>query len=249
MKLKSFCSAFACIFFINLAIPAHAGSRDGKIGLTAIFGSSALNFQDINNNYLQDTGYSIPTGYQWGGEISYGFSKNIVGFLGADYMTASTAYTQVFIDNLGDTLTYNGTLSLPVMSLGFGGYYVVPDLGENLDVKVGFRASYDFLNSASDSGTFTFADSNGNALEPPTPSTLNFSGDTFGIEFLAGFDCFLLPCLSVGMDVGYRLSKIGTVTFEDPDSGQTATLQDTNGNNIGVDLSGALMRFNTSLYF
>src|SRR5581483_7809074 len=119
------------------AVPAWASDIAGKWGLGISGGFDTYSMSDINNK-LAKLGGSLTSGYEAGGEVTYGATSNILASLGLSYF--------------GNNATFNaGTLTEPALSVVLKGAYVVPDMLKSFDLRLGLGVEFDSLNGAKSS--------------------------------------------------------------------------------------------------
>src|SRR5688572_5766 len=125
-----------------LAAQAQAGDRKGVWSLGGSFGHNTYAMTDINEA-LKNTGASITSGQQFGGNIAFGAAPGIVVGLGMDYHTATESHK-----NGGG---YTVTNSFPMLSISLFANLVRPKLLPGLDAFLGLGFSADSLSDASTS--------------------------------------------------------------------------------------------------
>ena len=160
-------------------------------------------------------------------------------FRSIDYLLASSNFS-VTSSNGFSSSSFSATYNFPLLWLGPEFDYALADFGA-LRLRGQVGAGYTMLMGAGSS--FSTSGSLGTLSGSSTDT-----GSGFGLKLGAGADYAFGPHCSVGLDLGYRLASIATVT-DKSSSGTSTTLKKADGSNLPLDYSGVHSRLSVNWVF
>jgi opacity protein-like surface antigen len=207
---------------------AQAAPMKGKAAVFGNFGYAMYAMDDFNKIIVEPSSGTldkITGGLTLGGGAQYGLFENILAGLEIQYLMAGEKK---------DLATHLGTatidISAPLLEMGL---FVKGALPANKMLWLTGGLGVNYLSSSGSIQT---------TLGTTQEEKMNGSG--VGYKIIVGGEAFVSEKISIGLDLGYRIAKIGEVKDADGN-----ILLKPEGGNFTMDYSGGFGQLGVKVYF
>jgi len=238
----------AMLFLLTGAVRAQESSMDVNGGLTLETGLNTYSMTDLNKNLTALGASNVSLGWEFGATAFMQFNKVFEADLGLSYAIAGSSYS-VSVPYYYDAYYGNGfyyttkthTIFLPLLSLSFGGRYII-DVANGFYIKPGLALSLDSITGGSNDAYLasTSTDYWGDVTYTYTDYPVSYSGSTVGFVPSVAME-FLNSSLGWQLEAGFRISKIT--------NGTATNSYGYNYNLVALDFSGFYLKSALSIYF
>ena len=209
----------------------NANSLTGKLGLSGNMGYSNYTLGYWNDFFSFADFNQISGGLTYNGTLQYGIMDNLLVGISINHLTAGSKNGEEVLGIAKLNLNY----TFPAMEYGLFVKGCFP-LGDVFLLTSGIEIDYLFVHMK------ISTQSDDPALSPLN-NEFNGQSEGFGYKLLAGGEYFIIPQLSLGLDLGYRFA-ITTVTTKDEYTMFGGVFEDTN-----CEYSGFFMQGGFRVYF